>query len=126
LFYVQGPANVTDSFGNVGSRVSVNTTYGTYENFITIIGCTLSIIDQWAAVDSQTKMLLSANPVAVKTSSEWNNWPNAAGDQSFDPQIDGVSNPDDRGASSAVVNLQHPVDLLDSQHGSGIGTLQNL
>jgi hypothetical protein len=73
VFYIQGPTNVTDSFGNLGSRKSVNAT-GISVNFITIIGCTLSIIDQRAVVDSRTKRLLSVDPVAVKTKSEWNTY----------------------------------------------------
>jgi hypothetical protein len=119
IFYVLGPANVTDSFGNVGSTASIKPpiimSMGKYMNLIisvyevnantvervrdltvtdmTVIGCTLSsIVNQTAVVDSGTKRLISVHPVAVKTESKWLPWkPPLANNTYFDPQIDGVS-----------------------------------
>lgn len=92
VFYVVEPVFVTDSFGNLGSVVTVP--IDAPRNVVTFIGCTLSIMDQMAVVDARTKLLLSADPVAVKTGSKWNIWPvmDQQVQETFDPQIDGVSN----------------------------------
>jgi hypothetical protein len=68
---------------------------------ISIIGCTLSIINQSAVVDAKTKRLISVQPVAIKTTSEWRIWeplsaPNNSGMVFLDPQIDGVSGTGDQ------------------------------
>ena len=60
---------------------------------MTVIGCTLSIVNQSAFVDSQTKRLVSAEPVVTKTSSEWAPWTMSNYlPSSRDMQLDSVSN----------------------------------
>lgn len=119
MFYIMGPAIVTDSSGNVSSRASINPpmvlsgynmvyTDDNGKNVsslanetivvsdITIIGCTLSTIKQSAIVDASTRKLVSVNPTSIKTQSEWLPWnPLVLTNDSkyvLDPQIDGVSN----------------------------------
>ena len=61
---------------------------------ISIIGCTLSIVNQTAFVNSRTKSLLSVQPNAAKMQSEWRAWnpPTSNGTGLFpDQQIDLVS-----------------------------------
>ena len=61
---------------------------------LTVIGCTLSVINQTAAVDSKMKKLLSLQPVVTKTESEWQTWhPTAQVTTAdiLDPRIDYVS-----------------------------------
>jgi hypothetical protein len=66
---------------------------------MTIIGCTLSIIDQRAIVNSRTKLIVSAEPDATKMESEWQIWNPSMGQSHLanfsgiivDPQIDEVS-----------------------------------
>jgi uncharacterized protein (UPF0218 family) len=63
---------------------------------ITVFGCSLSIVNQSAIVDSRTKRLVSAQPVATKMNSTWHVWnPDPVNASQFDPQIDYVRNRDD-------------------------------
>jgi hypothetical protein len=57
---------------------------------ISIIGCSLSIVNQSAVVDSKTKILVSAQPNAAKMQSEWQTW-NPAPEYVYGPQLDMVS-----------------------------------
>jgi hypothetical protein len=79
-------------------------------SYITILGCTLSIINQSAVVDSRTKRLISAQPVAIKNQSEWQVWEVVAANSSYnvqDPQVDGVSNAEYSSSLSAdVLNIK--------------------
>lgn len=70
-------------------------------SYMTIIGCTLSIINQSAVVDSRTKMLISAQPDAIKTKSEWQVWDVVAYAQ--DLRLDGVSNREYSSSLSAYI-----------------------
>jgi hypothetical protein len=63
---------------------------------MTIIGCTLSITNQSAIVDSQTKALVSVEPLAIKTSSDWKAPTLAINlDEDKYPQVDAVSSMSD-------------------------------
>ena len=125
IFFVFGPVSVTDSLGNLGPTKSINIVgppdLGPTIQFVTFIGCTLSIMDQRAVVDSRTKLLLSAEPVAIKTGSKWNIWP--AMDQQlqeiFDPQIDGVSNAQAQGLYFANISPQRQVVANDNDNAYG-------
>lgn len=57
---------------------------------ISMIGCTLSIINQSAVVDSKTKKLISAQPNAAKMQSEWQTW-NPAPAKGLDARLAVVS-----------------------------------
>jgi hypothetical protein len=81
-------------FGHEVDPVPGATNYSVFD--VTVIGCTLSITDQSAFVDSKSKMLVSAQPVATKTESEWRTWdlpdvPSNGSGPILDPQIDVVS-----------------------------------
>ena len=41
---------------------------------ITVFGCSMSIINQSAIVDSRTRRLVSAQPAATKMNSTWHGW----------------------------------------------------
>jgi hypothetical protein len=90
---------------------------------MTVIGCTLSsIINQTAVVDSKTKKLISAHPVATKTESEWLPWnPQVA---NIDPQIDRVSSAKAIFHLGLVSQMQRQVELdvcWDDRRTSTIG-----
>jgi hypothetical protein len=70
---------------------------------MTVIGCTLSIVNQSAFIDSKTKRLVSVEPIVTKTSSEWVPWTIKTNPiPSFDTQIDSVSNTEDKYISADI------------------------
>lgn len=71
-----------------------------FVSHLTVLGCTLSVINQSAVVDSRTKSLISAEPDAIKTQSLWQTWDppqvGPGGSPIVDPQVDAVSNAEER------------------------------
>jgi hypothetical protein len=60
---------------------------------MTVIGCSLSIVNQTALVDSKSKRLVSVEPVSTKTKTEWLTWkpPPKPTLDPFGSQLDTVS-----------------------------------
>jgi hypothetical protein len=83
VYDIESVLNVVDSSGS-GNIVNASISH------ITVSGCSLSIVNQSAIVDSRTKRLVSAQPVATKMNSTWHAW-NPINTR-FDPQIDQVRN----------------------------------
>jgi hypothetical protein len=75
---------------------------------MTIIGCTLSITNQSAIVDSQTKALVSVEPLAIKTSSDWQApTPAFNPDKNNNSQVDAVSSMSDCSAFFMTESSRH-------------------
>ncbi|PBK88743.1 hypothetical protein ARMGADRAFT_355987 [Armillaria gallica] len=89
VFYTS--ANITDSNGSNGvhtslnppmqpgaymdrSRKNVNNSSETEVYSIQIIGCTISLINQSAAVDAESHLLQHVSPLGVKNASQWSSW----------------------------------------------------
>jgi len=93
LFHIAGPTTMVDSYGNTASIVSLNPPWtfddsGISVDNLTLIGCTLSIINQNAVVNARTKLLVSAEPDATKIQSEWQIWNPSSNLSDQDPQVD--------------------------------------
>ncbi|KAK0444998.1 uncharacterized protein EV420DRAFT_979905 [Desarmillaria tabescens] len=84
-------ANITDSNGSNGVRVSLNPPMQpsahidqsrmNASNFsesavysMQIIGCTISLINQSAAIDAESHLLQHVSPSGVKNTSQWSSW----------------------------------------------------
>jgi len=87
-------------------------------NYITVMGCTLSIVNQSALVDSKTKGLVSAMPVVTKTSSKWVPW--MIPTEPTDVQLDTVSNTDHKNTFGLMFH-QCQVGRNVSRDASGTG-----
>ncbi|KAK0433722.1 hypothetical protein EV421DRAFT_1378551 [Armillaria borealis] len=89
VFYTS--ANITDSNGSNGIHISLNPpmqpgahmdqSQKNVDNFgetvvysIQIIGCTISLINQSAAVDAESHLLQHVSPSGVKSTSQWSSW----------------------------------------------------
>lgn len=89
VFYTS--ANITDSNGSNGVHISLNPpmqagahmdqSRKNVDNFsetvvysIQIIGCTISLINQSAAVDAESHLLQHVSPSGVKSTSQWSSW----------------------------------------------------
>ncbi|KAK0204400.1 hypothetical protein DFS33DRAFT_1423374 [Desarmillaria ectypa] len=89
VFYTS--ANITDSQGSTGNLVSLNppmrpgpNTDSSRKNdsyfdettvyTMQLIGCTVTLVNQSAVVDAQTRLLQDVHPLGHKTSSTWFQW----------------------------------------------------
>jgi hypothetical protein len=84
------------------------------------MGCTLSIVNQSALVDSKTKGLVSAKPVVTKTSSEWVPWTMPT-ELIKDLQLDTVSNAEHKNTFGLTFHRRQVVRYV-SQYAFGINT----
>jgi hypothetical protein len=83
------------------------------------MGCTLSIVNQSALVDSKTKGLVSAKPVVTKTSSEWVPW--TIPTEPTDLQLDTVSNAEHKNTFGLTFHGRK-VDRHDNRDAFGTNT----